>query len=300
MPTSKKSRKKTPSKKKSPDNVVDYVPNPREMEATIASSSGSHNTDSLDQAQELIYDASRCADKKQRIAIAKKALKISPLCADAYNLLADESAESVDEALALYRRAVDAGKEALGPGEFVGLAGEFWRFLETRPYMRARAGLGEALWATGDREGAIENFKEMLELNPDDNQGIRYVLAAKLLDMGKLDDLKALLETNAGEKSPDIQYTRALIAFSQSTDVADRIAQKAWHTNKHVPAILSGKMRPVPMGPFITMGGENEASGYVATFGKAWKRTPGAIAWLSKVAASEQKFFEELRKSLQQ
>ena len=213
-------------------------------------------------------------------------MKISPLCADAYNLLAEEQARTQEEALSYYRKAVEAGKDALGPDSFDEYAGHFWGFLETRPYMRARAGLGEALWATGDRDAAINNFKEMLELNPGDNQGIRYVLAAKLLQMGKLDDLKALLEIHADDHSADIQYTRALVAYSEGAENAVEIAGEAWKANKHVPAILSGQASQVQVGSYITMGGEDEASGYVDIFGAAWKRTPGAVAWLDKVTAS--------------
>ena len=95
--------------------------------------------------------------------------------------------------LSYYRKAVVAGKEALGPDGFKEYAGSFWGFRETRPYMRARLGLGEALWATGEKDAAIENFQEMLELNPGDNQGIRYVLAAKLLAAGRMNELKSLL-----------------------------------------------------------------------------------------------------------
>lgn len=33
--------------------------------------------------------------------------------------------------------------------------GHFWGILETRFYMRARAGLAEALWELGERDAAI-------------------------------------------------------------------------------------------------------------------------------------------------
>ena len=285
MPNSKNPHKKTISNKLS-ENVIDLAPKPRGMNGTMASGHDSRSKDSLDQAQHLMYDAWECTVPKQRIALAKKALKISPLCADAYNLLALESAKTPDEALALYRRAVVAGSEALGPDGFEEYAEEFWGNLEPRPYMRARAGLGHVLWAIGDKEDAIENFKEMLELNPRDHQGIRSVLAEKLLDMGKLDDLKVLLKIYEYDYSVDIQYTRALIAFSEGADIADDIAKVACQINKHVPAILSGKKRRVWVGATVKIGGEDEASSYVEGFARAWKQTQGAIDWLSKVTES--------------
>ena len=158
--------------------------------------------------------------------------------------------------------------------------------MKPRPYMRARLGLGEALWATGEKDTAIQNFREMLEMNPGDNQGIRYILTAKLLEIGEMDELKTLLEKCADDYSADIQYTRALIAYSENTKDAQQIAEEAWKTNRHVPSMLSGRTPLVELSNYITMGGEDEATGYVSVFGAAWKRVPGAIEWLSEVTAS--------------
>ena len=287
MPVSKKPRKKTSKKTATADNVIGFVPRSDQIEGFLGSMLGPREgANPVEQAQSIMYDAWESTDPKQRITLAQEALEISPLCADAYNLLAEEYAKTQEEVLAYFQRAVEAGARALGSDGFEDYAGHFWGFHETRPYMRARLGLGEALWATGEKDTAIQNFKEMLELNPGDNQGIRYVLAAKLLEIGKLDDLKALLEVYADDYSADIQYTRALIAYLDGADNAGDIAEAAYQTNKHVPAIFSGKKRPVQMGAYISMGGEDEASGYVEIFGGAWKRAPGAIDWLSKVTAS--------------
>src|SRR3954470_9174967 len=90
-------------------------------------------------AQEVMYEAWERTTSRSRIALARKALTISPLCADAYNLLADE-AKTPEEARDLYIRGVEAGQLALGPEGFEEFDGHFWGFLETRPYMRARHG----------------------------------------------------------------------------------------------------------------------------------------------------------------
>jgi hypothetical protein len=91
----------------------------------------------------LIYDAWDSSDKKRRIALAKKALEISPLCADAYFLLAQETARNLDQAIELYRQGVEAGEKAIGKAAFRDDVGHFWGLLETRPYMRARQGLAQ-------------------------------------------------------------------------------------------------------------------------------------------------------------
>ena len=80
-----------------------------------------------------------------------------------------------------------------GPRDFEEAAGDFWSILETRPYMRAREGLAYSLWKLGEREAAIGHYKEMLRLNPHDNQGMRYILLDCLLAMGRDDEAGALL-----------------------------------------------------------------------------------------------------------
>ena len=57
--------------------------------------------------------------------MAERALAISPNCADAYNLLADEKEGGEEETLALYRKAVEAGEKSLGPLFFKEDAGIF-------------------------------------------------------------------------------------------------------------------------------------------------------------------------------
>ena len=60
-------------------------------------------------------------------------------------------------------------------------------------YMRARAGLADTLLKLGDEDAAISHYRDMLKLNSNDNQGIRYVLAALLLRRGEETGLKELL-----------------------------------------------------------------------------------------------------------
>src|SRR5918994_275003 len=156
---------------------------------------------------------------ERRAEIARQALEISPDCADAYTLLAEE-AESRKAALALYEQAVAAGERAIGPDAFKEDVGHFWGLLETRPYMRAREGLAHTLWSLGRREEAAEHFRDMLRLNPNDNQGIRYTLSAWLLNLDRDDELAELLE-RYDEDSANWAYTKALLAFRREGDTPE-------------------------------------------------------------------------------
>jgi tetratricopeptide (TPR) repeat protein len=265
------------------------VPDRRDMEGFMSAIGGRRANDAAARAQEVMYDAWDQTTAPARIALARKALAISPLCADAYVLLAEEDAKSAEEALEYYRKGVEAGEQALGPKGFKEYAGHFWGFLETRPYMRARAGLAATLSALGDVDAAISNYRDMLRLNPNDNQGIRYVLAACLMKSGDTEALKTLLKQYEDDGSALWLYTRTLIAFRQSEagdEKTEELARKAWKANSHVPAALAGtkKVKPSTDG-YITIGGEDEAAHYVNEWGFDWLTTPGAVDWLTKVAA---------------
>ena len=147
----------------------------REMlEAMLSQIVASRTTDAVDEAQEVMFDAWECEVPKRRIALARKALKISADCADAYLLLAEEWAATPGAALDLLVQAVAAGERALGKAAFVDDIGDFWGLIETRPYMRARLSLAQALWGAGNRDEAAEHLIDMIRLNPNDNQGARY------------------------------------------------------------------------------------------------------------------------------
>lgn len=237
----------------------------------------------LDRAQELMYRAFDASGAEQ-IRLARQALEISPDCADAYVLLA-EHAKTADEARNLYEQGMAAGQRALGPEGFAENEGHFWGVLETRPYMRARQGLTQCLWEAGRREEAAEHYRDMLRLNPGDNQGVRYSLATLLLDLDRDEELRHLLAEYEDDALAEWAYTKALVAFREEGDTARAtgLLKKATKANKHVPVYLLGhKQLPNDLPPYISVGGEDEAMSYARGNRRAWLNTPGAISWLRK------------------
>src|SRR5713226_6551800 len=195
MPVSKKPRRKKSNPLSAKGrSAVQTLPDRRAMEGRMSAIGGRRAEDAIAEAQELMYDAWERTSRRDRVALAHKALAMSPLCADAYVLLAEEEAKSADEALEYYRKGVEVAEQALGTKRFKECAGHFWGFLETRPYMRARAGLAATLYAHGEIDVAMSHYQDMLTLNPNDNQGIRYVLARCLMRKGDTDALKKLLK----------------------------------------------------------------------------------------------------------
>lgn len=240
--------------------------------------------DALDAAQDMMWDAWDTPDKRKRAALAKKALELSPLCADAYTMLALEEAATPAEKIALFRKAVEAGEQALGEKAFRELVGEFWGFVETRPYMRARHYLAMALWENEQRAEAVAQYQGMLELNPNDNQGIRYLLIDCLLALGRDEDADKLLKRYEDDCGVGWPWSRALLMFRRHGDgeAARKALRAAVKNNKHVPPYLLGQRQmPRRLPDYVSLGGEDEAVSYMHTGAAAWAAMPGALAWLA-------------------
>jgi tetratricopeptide (TPR) repeat protein len=290
MPTSKKPRKPKATSiaaKRKPDAVT-MLPDRRAMEGVLAMLSSGLGTgpggNALEDAQDLMYRAWETADQRQRVALAKEALSRSPLCADAYVLLAEETAKTPAEAIELYQKGLEAGEKAIGPAAFQEDVGHFWGLLETRPYMRARSGLAQALWDVGRHDEAIEHYRELLRLNPNDNQGNRYLLAGCLLALDRDADLTALLTAYGQESTAEWSYTWALIAYRRDGNSVEArsLLEKATTANSHVASYLLGRKKlPRKLAPYITMGGEDEAQEYARRYAVAWANTQGALEWLT-------------------
>lgn len=104
-------------------------------------------------------------------------LRIDPGHADAWVHLGNLRFEEghVVEVLEHYERAqVAAEVRTIGdPAEY---PGSFWLDVDSRPFMRAIHGRGLCLWRLGRIDDARQVFAWMMELNPNDNQGARFLL----------------------------------------------------------------------------------------------------------------------------
>lgn len=264
----------------------------REVEAVLkqlmgASMPGLGNTP-RERAEQLLQEAFEADDRDEIQVLVRKALEIWPDCADAYSLLAEE-AKGPRETLHYYTEAVAAGKRDIGPKLFRELTGHFWSALETRPFMRAMNGLANSLWLLGRREEAVDHYTAMLQLNPGDNQGIRYILASCLLELGRDAEVAALLK-QFDEDSACWLYSDTLLAFRREGDSphAQELLRVAQVMNPHIPDLLVGRVViPRRMPPYIERGHMSEAVDYSAGNMRAWRASHGALDWLRRRTAKE-------------
>jgi tetratricopeptide (TPR) repeat protein len=245
----------------------------------------------VDRAQDLVYEAFDAVGRR-RVILARQAIALSPDCADAYVVLAEAAAGPV-RALPFYEQGVAAGERALGAARFDEDTGHFWGMLDTRPYMRARLGLAQTLGRLGRLDEALAHLRELLRLNPNDNQGVRYLLLSELVGAQRDDEALTLLQEYKDDIAADWVYTWALVNFRTGRRAeAKGVVARALDTNVHVPAALALAVEPDELpavGDAIAFGGVDEAVVYAENFGEVWHGTPGAIEWLQREAAKSRR-----------
>ncbi len=239
----------------------------------------------LDHAQDLCFRAFDARGRLQ-VKLARQALAISSDCADAYVILAQRS-RNPDETARLYEQGVAAGERALGTRRFETKDIPFWGDVATRGFMRALMGLAQCRQGQNRLTEAIEIYRRMLELNPNDNQGARSLLVGLLLETGDDTGASDLLERYAEDDMATMAYSRALLAFRKGGDcpASRKALRKAIRANPHVPDLLIESLPPPSELPgWFSFGGEDEAAICSYEIAVGWMKTEGALAWLRKRA----------------
>lgn len=240
-----------------------------------------NKNDKKSRSRDLVFDAYEESISKGK-KLVKQALELDPNNADAYNYLAEIETD-IDKALKQYEKAVESGEKTLGKKFLKEEKGYFWGILESRPYMRAKAGLADCLYAKNEINKAIEIYEEMLELNPNDNQGIRYILSTLLLEKKDLTKFENFIKTYPDEDSAAWNYNIALYNFikSKQTIKSEKTLLQAYQSNKFVIDYMLGiKELPREQPEYIGLGDENEAVSYIYSAWTVWKETKGAFDWI--------------------
>jgi len=253
-----------------------------------------------EQAQELVYRALE-AHGRMRIKLAREALKLWPDCAEAWTVRA-EAMPDLGRRAELFQQAVAAAERTLGQEPFAQDVGHFWGILATRPYMRARNGLANALWESGQRDEAIRHWHELLRLNPSDNQGVRHVLVPRLLEQRRDDEASSVLAAFEEDTSAMLSYARVLVEFrlSGDSDRARELLQAALRGNPHVLKYLAGSAAmPTSLPELYRPGSDDEAVLTTAVLALAWQEAEGAIEWLKRARKLRKKEREQRRRPTQ-
>lgn len=241
-----------------------------------------------DQAFDLVDEAwESAATKGQKLAL--QALDLWPDCIPAYEYLSAK-AKSKQQRLLYIEKGVEIGQRLFGGNFRKQNAGHFWGITETRPYMRCLHSLAFFSLEAGNLSKAIVIWEDMLDLNPSDNQGVRYSLMPALL---RQRDLKSYhkYRKQFPEDTAMFYFNDALAEFMENgpTPSANLKLRVAAGNNSYIIPLLLHKKQPVGAPPQYTLHSPEEAHVYVFETWQLWHDTPGALQWLATFQPQQKK-----------
>ena len=149
--------------------------------------------------------------------------------------------------------------------------------------MRAKAGLAGCLYALEELEKSRDIYQEMLELNPRDNQGIRYLLSTLHLELGNFKEFEELNKLFGEDICAVSNFNKALCQFKKEgqNKKSDKLLLEAHKQNSYViDYLLGNKEMPKNQPQYIGMGDENEAIAYVSGNWKLWNKIEDSFEWV--------------------
>ncbi len=215
---------------------------------------------------------------RRRVLLARAALAEDATHVEA-SILVAESTRAVDARIELFENAKQAAANTLGE-EMEELAGQFWGFHETRPYLRACHGLAVAFTDAGQPREAIGQYREMLRLNPNDNQGVRYEIVPLLLEQDRDAEAIEVLD-HYREESALWLYMKALVEFrgGGNSPKANKAICAAFKGNDHVMTLLQSDEPPM-MPESYALGSPEEAAICLQELRTVWEETEGFLGWV--------------------
>ncbi|MFY0543884.1 tetratricopeptide repeat protein [Brevibacillus sp. H7] len=239
-----------------------------------------------EEAQTLLFHAWDEPSDHKRVQLARKALELYPDSPEAYTILAESEADTLEEAAMYYKQGMLAGERDLREAFMRENKGHFWMITSTRPYMLAKLGYATSCWELGKFREALKQYEELLDLNPNDNQGVRYLLLAAYIETGQFPKAEQLVERYQDDQSANFLYNRVLIEYGLNGNTAQlhSLMKKAKKQNRYVIDYLLGKQRiPEEIPEYIGFGDRSEAIDYIQNHIHLWNEKPELLRLLANL-----------------
>ena len=216
-----------------------------------------------------IIDLAKNSDLDKRAQLLEVVLKVEPNHLEALVLLAETEQNSVRK-LQLLKDALNLTEDNLSTPIFAENKGSFWTNLETRQFMFVQAKLAQLFKEMQSYEEAICIYEQMLRLNVNDNQGIRYELVPLYIENRMFDQALDVIEQY---KDTQMLFNKALIHIMKDGNTLDtrRELADAVKENSYVVDYLTGE-KEIPAQPttYYEPGGETEAVLYAEMTKHLW------------------------------
>jgi len=173
----------------------------------------------------------------------------------------------------------EVGERAI-PAGFPGMIE--WGFLENRPFLRAAQGVLLCRLRLGQRREALALMEKVLRWNPNDNQGLRFLIGSEYLRAG--DHTKAaLIFSGEAESYPPYYYEAGLLHLLQGDRIAAATSlRRGFVANVYVAEMLCGNPDPMPLAIWhgSNLAEADTARGYLDHYADLWRKAPNATPFL--------------------
>ena len=166
------------------------------------------------------------------------------------------------------------------PKEFSGTIP--WSRLENRPFLRAADCVAQCHSLLGERSKAIEIMQQQLAWNPNDNQGVRWLIGSVFLRMERLSEAEAVFQEHAAEYPP-YHYELGLVHILREEWVpAATSIRRGIAANPYVAEMLCGSMLPLPLSIWhaSSLLTPETAGDYLSEYGELWFEIDFAVSFV--------------------
>lgn len=239
-----------------------------------------------DVARGLVQTAMRMRSASKRESLLRLALLRDAECAAARIELADMDFQggSWKACLAAYEEVIRR------EGHRWGGQTAWWSERDTRPFLRAIYGKAMTQWHLGRYAAAARTLEELLELNPADNQGARFLIPMLHLLSDASDRAAAYYARFANAYAGDYSEPSFLFgwALSHSLEGREQEARAKYmegiFKNIYLAPMLLELDEP-PRGLWLPndRAEPNYAAEFVESYAVLWDREPGALRLLREV-----------------
>jgi hypothetical protein len=221
------------------------------------------------------------------VMAAKNMLKEESLLFEAAILLSKFAYENneIKDAINILENCINKAREVFPKDFSLGKDLLPWGFLDNRPYLSVLAEYASLIEAFSGCHKAIPLYEEIIALNPNDNQGVRDILATAFLKTGQLENLLKL-----DQKYPDdmmiglqIGTILALYKLGKLDEAKKRIKKLEKRFKIAFEEILKSEHPQPKITPGrVLLGGADEAWFYWEDQGTMWMATHGAREFLKE------------------
>ncbi len=179
---------------------------------------GPYKDKKLLEAQNLLWDARESGDNEYIMEAAKKAVKISSKCSEAWHILGTYTQNDIAKSVSYFKKALKSGKQMIGTKDFHNLKGYFILHHYCIPYLKALSSLSYHEYLLNQYHSSAEHLEEILELDFFDDFESKYRLIIVYFELGKNEKAQKLLDDNKGSLHPLQFFLDAINNFIVSGD----------------------------------------------------------------------------------